>query len=277
MSSNPELRVADLMTRSVCTLTPFQSLPLAEALMGLERIRHVPVVDDAGGLVGLVTHRDLLAAKLSALTPLSNDERSTLELLVPVSKIMRTEVWTVAPGTLAVVAARIMRDHKFGCLPVVSEGKLVGILSEADLLTLVTSALEPLMPRSMRVEHAMTPAPVSITSETTIPDARALMAGYGVRHLPVLEGGRILTMVSERDLAVAELVFRHAERASASHAARLVGRDAPLRVRPDAALDRVFRDMFEKRLDAALVEDGHHLVGILCASDACRLLGEYLR
>ena len=97
MSSSRELRVADLMTRSVCTLSPTQSLPLAEALMGLQRIRHIPVVDDAGRLVGLVTHRDLLAARISALSPLSNDERSTLELAVPVSKIMRRTIPTPSP------------------------------------------------------------------------------------------------------------------------------------------------------------------------------------
>jgi len=272
--SSRELRVADLMTRSVSTLSPTQSLPLAEALMGLERIRHIPVVDDAGKLVGLVTHRDLLRARISALAPLSDDERSTLQLSVPVSRIMCTEVWSIAPDALAVSAARILRDHKFGCLPVVEDGKLVGILCEADLLALVTTSLEAQGSRPMRVEHAMTPSPVTITSDTTIPEARALMERYRVRHLPVVEGGRVVTMVSERELSVAEVVFSHTEHPSAKRAARLVGRDDILRVRPDVALYRVFREMFDKRIDAALVEDGHRLVGVLSASDACRLLGE---
>ena len=87
-ASAHELRVSDLMTRAVYKLTAVQSLPLAESLMDLKRIRHVPVVDDTGALVGLLTHRDLLAAKISALIPLSSDERTTLELSVPVSKVM---------------------------------------------------------------------------------------------------------------------------------------------------------------------------------------------
>ena len=70
-----ELRVADLMTRRVFTLTPQQSLPLAESMMGLLHVRHIPVVDDAGHVVGIVTHRDLLEAKISSLAPLSDDER----------------------------------------------------------------------------------------------------------------------------------------------------------------------------------------------------------
>lgn len=277
MPATQELVVADLMTRSVSTLTPTQSLPLAEALMGLERIRHIPVVDDAGHLVGLVTHRDLLSARISALAPLSDDERSTIELAVPVSKIMRREVWTIAPDALAVSAARILRDHKFGCLPVVEEGKLVGILTEADLLALVTTSLEVDASRPSRVEHAMTPSPISVTPDTTIPEARALMDRFHIRHLPVLDDGRFVTVISERDLSVAELVFQHAEHASATRAARIVGRDDTLRVRPDAELARVFRDMFETRIDVALVEDGLRVVGILSASDACRVLAENLR
>lgn len=269
-----ELRVADLMTRSVSTLTPTQSLPLAEALMGLERIRHIPVVDDAGRLVGLVTHRNLLAARISALAPLTDDERSTLQLSVPVSRIMCTEVWSIGPDALAVSAARILRDQKFGCLPVVEHGKLVGILCEADLLALVTTSLEAIAPRPMRVEHAMTPSPITIDSGTTIPEARSLMERYRVRHLPVVDRGRVVTMVSERELSVAEVVFSHAEHPSAKRAARLVGHDDILRLRPEAALYRAFHEMFEKRIDAAIVEDGHRLVGVLSASDACRLLGE---
>jgi CBS domain-containing membrane protein len=277
MASTEELRVADLMTRSVSTLTPTQSLPLAEALMGLERIRHIPVVDDAGRLVGLVTHRDLLSARISALAPLSDDERSSLELSIPVSKIMRTDVWTIAPDALAASAARILRDHRFGCLPVIEDGKLVGILTEADLLALVTTSLEAQRSRPLTAAHAMTPSPVTMTSATTIPEARSLMERYGIRHLPVLDDGRFITLVSERDLAIAEVVFRHAAHPSATRAARLVGRDDALRVRHDAPLDRVFRDMFEAHIDVALVEDGARLVGILSALDACRLLGEHQR
>ena len=137
-----EARVADAMTRAVYTLKATQSLPLAEAMMGLARVRHVPVVDDDGHVVGLVTHRDLLAAKISTLAPLSEDERSTLQLSVPVSRVMRTEVWTIRSDALALTAARIMREHRYGCLPVVDDGRLVGIVTEADLLTLLTESLD---------------------------------------------------------------------------------------------------------------------------------------
>ncbi len=57
--STSEIRVDDLMTRSVYTVTEMQSLPLAESMMGLLHVRHIPVVDDERRVVGLVTHRDL--------------------------------------------------------------------------------------------------------------------------------------------------------------------------------------------------------------------------
>ena len=73
------MRVRDLMTSPVSTIQASQSLPLAMSIMDLERVRHLPVIDDEERVVGLVTHRDLLAAQISALTPLSPEERASLQ------------------------------------------------------------------------------------------------------------------------------------------------------------------------------------------------------
>jgi CBS domain-containing membrane protein len=273
-----DLRVANVMTRKLLTLEPEQSLPLAESMMQMHHIRHLPVVDATGSLVGLVTHRDLLRASISALTPLSADERSTLQLVVPVARIMQTNVWTVSSDTLAVNAARIMRDHRIGCVPVVDAGRLVGIVTEADLLVLLDATLAPPEPRPpATVERAMTPSPVTIGNATTIAEARALMEKWNIRHLPVVDGSRAVSMVSDRDLRVAEVVFRQVDQANASRAASLVAVDAVRRVQADAALSVVLLEMFADRVDAVLVCKGERLVGVLSAADACRLLGETLR
>lgn len=137
-----ELIVSDLMTTDIVALLKEQSLPFAEELMRLERIRHLPVVDDDGHLVGLVTHRDLLGAQVSALTALDDEDKTDLELAVPVAKVMRTDVWTVAPDSPALEAAQIMLDHAFGCLPVVDQRVLVGIVTEADYLALLVRVLK---------------------------------------------------------------------------------------------------------------------------------------
>jgi CBS domain-containing membrane protein len=276
-----EIRVADLMTRSVHTLTPMQSLPLAESMMGLLHVRHVPVVDSTGRLVGLVTHRDLLAAKLSALSPLSDDERSELQLSVPVDRLMQTNVWTIAPDALAVSAATIMREHRFGCLPVVEDGLLVGILTESDLLALVTDSLSlerRHVPSSATwtMEQVMTPLPVTITRDTSVSDARSKMELYGIRHLPVVENGHPVSMVSDRELTVAEAIFTESSRTRAAHVVRLLGDASAPRVALEAPVEAVLREMFRDRLDAVLVVDGDRLAGIFTATDACRLLAEGL-
>jgi CBS domain-containing membrane protein len=266
------------MTRSVYSLEAEHSLPLADAMMGMLRIRHIPIVDKERCVIGLVTHRDLLAAKISVLAPMSEDDRSNVQLSVPISRIMRTEVWTIAPEALAVSAARLMRDHRIGCLPVVEGRRLVGIITEADLLSLVTDSLTLERPsKPWTVAHAMTPSPVTIDAATTITQARATMARYGVRHLPVVDGPWI-GMVSDRDLRVADLVYAKAQGpVTAAHAASIVGTDAVRRVESAAPLESVLSDMFRERLDAVLVVNNHVLVGILTAADACRILGEHLR
>ena len=252
------------MTRDVFTLTPEQSLPLAEAMMEMRRIRHIPVVDDVGVLVGLVTHRDILRAHITALA-------------APVSRIMRTNVWTIGSTALASTAARIMREHKMGCLPVLDDRKLVGIVTEADLLVLVDgSENNPPLP-TWTVERAMTPAPVTLGPEATLHEARATMSRYGVRHLPIASGTHAQSLISDRDLRVAEVVFGNVENATAVRAARLVAVDPVRRVRKDEPLATVMLGMFGDRLDAVLVvDDDDRLVGILTASDACRILGERL-
>jgi CBS domain-containing membrane protein len=270
-----ELRATDLMTSPVHTLSPTQSLPLAESVMEMHHVRHIPVVDDAGRVVGLVTHRDLLAAKISTLTPITEDERSSLQLAVPVARIMRTSVWTIAPEAPAVNAARIMREHGFGCLPVVQGERLVGILTEADLLALVTDSLDLTRPTApWTMEHVMTRVPVTITPDTPISEARAAMSRYRIRHLPVVVAGKPLSMVTDRDLRVAETIFPETAHTAADHVVRLLGHAYAPHVSPLAPVDAVLRDMAKNHDDAVLVVDDARLVGIFTATDACRILGE---
>lgn len=266
-------RVADLMTRSVYTLASTQSLPLADAMMSLHRIRHVPVIDANRRVVGLVTHRDVMAAKISSLAPLDDAERSSLQLAVPVSRVMRSPVWTIAPEATAVTAARIMLEHRFGCLPVVDDGVLVGILAEADLLRLVV-APPPKTARAapLTMANVMTRVPVTITPNTTIAEARATMARYGIRHLPVIEDGKAIAVVRDRDIAVAEIIFRDSGQAPAAHVVRLIGDARVHRVGPRVRVDAVVSDMYREHFEAVLVVDGDALVGIFTDLDACRLL-----
>jgi len=119
--------VSELMTRELVTVKETQNLALADELLRLNRIRHLPVVRQ-GKLVGLITHRDLLKATgLKCPDPVNQP--------LWASDIMTREVLTVGPDTSLRQAVSMMLKNKYGCLPVVGEdGNLLGIITEADLV-----------------------------------------------------------------------------------------------------------------------------------------------
>jgi CBS domain-containing membrane protein len=129
--------VRDHMTAKVFTIRSDKKLVAVREIMNWAHVRHVPVVDAQGSLVGIVSHRDLLNAAISSVTAESEIERTRHLWRVPIELIMRTDVQTIGPGDTVRKAALLMRSSKIGCLPVVVGGKLVGIITEHDLLGIV--------------------------------------------------------------------------------------------------------------------------------------------
>lgn len=135
--------VKHLMTSPVVTFFAEQTLPLADEIMRLKHFRHLPVVDDAGLLVGLISHRDLLAAEISTQSGLGRAQRLAIQQDVRVRDIMTAEVWTVGPEVRASAAAATLLDHRYGCLPVVeADGRLVGIVTERDFLKFAIKVMD---------------------------------------------------------------------------------------------------------------------------------------
>ena len=126
--------VRDLMTRPVRTLHRTANLAEVNALMGEARIRHVPITEDGDRLVGLVTHRDLLRRAMGGGETLPESIRGPYLRSLPVRDMMVIDLVTIGPDVLLTEAARLMVEHKFGCLPVVQNGLLVGILTESDFV-----------------------------------------------------------------------------------------------------------------------------------------------
>jgi len=136
------MRVSDLMSRSVVTIGPGQSCHEAAARMHGARLRHLPVVDEAGGVVGVVTDRDLRHALFApvVLREVGTVPVGTLLGRVPVKEVMSAPAVTVAPGEhLEVALARMMRE-RVGSLPVTEGDRVVGILTETDVLRQVVRA-----------------------------------------------------------------------------------------------------------------------------------------
>lgn len=135
------LKVSELMTKDPETVFVDEEIDLAHLVMSLGRIRHLPVLNRAGQLVGLVTHRDVLHAMESSLLPKAHQSDP---LMLPVEKVMTAHPKTVSPDTPALEAAQLMRERLFGALPVVEKNHLIGIITEADFVALAARQLADL-------------------------------------------------------------------------------------------------------------------------------------
>jgi CBS domain-containing protein len=135
MQSN--VRVRDLMTRSVRTLGRNDKLSAADALMRSERIRHLPVIDENGRLAGIVSQRDLFFNALVQALGFGSASQDRMLGTIMVKEVMTENVVTTTPETLVTDAARAMVDRKIGCLPIVEGDVLIGILSESDIVSAV--------------------------------------------------------------------------------------------------------------------------------------------
>jgi acetoin utilization protein AcuB len=125
--------VGERMTRDPIVIYDNTSIYEAIKIMRDNKVRRLPVLNDKGALVGIVSERDLLYASPSPATSLSIDELHYLMSRITVADVMTTEVITVTEDTPLEEAARIMADNKIGSLPVERKGDLVGIITETDL------------------------------------------------------------------------------------------------------------------------------------------------
>lgn len=153
--------VRDVMQSKVVVMSPATTVAEAMLLAQARGIRHLPVVD-GGALVGMVSDRDLKRAMPSSATPL--DARAAGAVLdgVAVSQIMTRPVLTTGPMFPVEEAARMMIAEKISALPVTEGGRLIGIVTETDVLELFVRAMGAHEPSS-RLDVALPPRPAALT------------------------------------------------------------------------------------------------------------------
>ena len=134
------LSVAEIMTREPYTLGPDNSLTDARDLMAQHHVRHVPVVSSDGTIVGLVSHRDVLAASDSSV--LGGGPGN--EAYVALSAIMTSPVKTIDERESLRGTALRLQKERIGCLPVTRDGNLVGIISDSDFVAVAIHLMEQL-------------------------------------------------------------------------------------------------------------------------------------
>jgi acetoin utilization protein AcuB len=125
--------VREKMTANPVTSHPDVSVPDALALMREKKVRRLPVLDDHGKLVGIISEKDLLYASPSPSTTLSSWEIPAILGKLKLERIMTKAVVTIPEDTPLEEAARIMADQRIGGLPVLRDGALVGIITETDI------------------------------------------------------------------------------------------------------------------------------------------------
>jgi CBS domain-containing membrane protein len=134
--SQSDATVKALMTTEVSTLGRNDTLDVADDLMTLERIRHLPVLDE-GQVVGVVSQRDLFRSALAVALGYGENAQKKLLRTIRVKEVMHEPAITVSPDATAKEAIRLMLAHKIGCLPVVEGHTLMGIVTETDILRFV--------------------------------------------------------------------------------------------------------------------------------------------
>lgn len=132
--------VSELMTREVVTVEANEPLSLADDIMQLGRIRHMPVVDEEGELVGVLSQRDLFRGALAATLGFGRRAQSRMLESIRAKEVMRGDVQTIAPDATLAEAAKLMLTKKIGCLVVMEGGQIAGILTEADFVKAIAES-----------------------------------------------------------------------------------------------------------------------------------------
>ncbi len=134
------LKVKEIMTTKVISVTPENTFGQTKALMTEHHIRHIPVLDEAKKLMGIVTQRDVLRAQSSCL---QGEESSAMkEDSASILAVMSDHLKSVHPQDSLRSAGILMQSHKIGCLPVLEDEQLVGIITDSDFVGVAINLIE---------------------------------------------------------------------------------------------------------------------------------------
>ena len=270
------MQVARFMTRSPVSVSPDAAIQDAVLIMEKHGFRHLPV-ERGGELVGILSDRDVRLGTggqdLAALG-LAEDEN------VPhtVSDLMRTPVISVDPAERGPVAARRMIEQRVGALPVPQDGKLVGIVTETNLvLAFRDLCRDPAHADDLdaTVDEAMHSVVVALAPDDDLDQALSQCHDWRVRHIPVLKDEELVGIVSDRDirLALGKALVADAQAQSEGRmqvdsisVSDLMSKDV-VSVTPDTMLSACVPIMLEHRISALPVSMSGMLLGIVTRTD----------
>ena len=263
--------VRSWMSAPVVTVTPETSLTEARKIIDERQIRALAVVKDEK-LVGIITKRGLLRLDLSILEnePWNQGVDMTEET---VGEVMTLKPITLLPETLMPKAARIMLENKITALPVVENNKLVGIVTNSDLLRFILAEY-PGLKKDIRVKNYMTDEVVTIDPETSLLECHRLMGIKRIRSLPVLDGGKLVGLVTRTDLMSSD-PSRLSSHKNQEISMKILTQPVKklmstevLTISPEANLTAAAQLMLDHKIHVlVVVDDEKKLVGVITESD----------
>lgn len=186
--------VAELMTRRVAVCRDDDTVAFAHQIMLWRTVRHLPIVDAKGAVVGMLSDRDLLQVVVEGPAG-----------ALPLREVMSRPVQTVAPETPVSEASAMLATGRIDALPVVKNGKLLGILTTTDILAERGKLLHKGMPgRVPTAADVMRTRVLSASPSDTLFSALRKLLDAEIRHLPVVDDDyRVVGMLSDRDVRTA--------------------------------------------------------------------------
>ena len=259
------MKASAIMTPHPVTVRPTDGLLRALELMDSQDFRHLPVVED-GRLMGIISERDVLEG-LGRIPGQSFEEPDDDMSFRPtqVSDIVLTDVKTVSSSESVDSVAAVLVGLGIGCTPVLDDGALSGIVTEMDLLATYARLVADgtlVEDKQPQVVDVMSDHVTSVTPDTSMQDAFSACLARNVRHLPVLKSGRLVGLVSDRDLRAAATSSVPEPITVDRIMARQVVTITPLDRLPEAA-----RVMLDQKISTLPVLRDDVLVGILSLSD----------
>lgn len=198
------MQLVELGGARVVTIGPEDSIDEAIALLDANHFRHLPVVDK-GRILGMVSDRDLLRAvgMLPSQQRVASREGPARVGATRIKQVMSTPVTTIAADALADEGAALMLNKNIRALPLVYRDRLAGIVTQTDFLKCYLDDRKIAKMEGWRFRHVgdhMTSPVVTLGPNDTFRHAARVMQTHKFRHVPIVDGGRLVGIVSDRDM-----------------------------------------------------------------------------
>ncbi len=278
------ITVRDLMTDDPATVSPSNSLREVVELMKSKACRQLPVLDERGKLVGIITDRDV---RMALDSPLVLHERWIEDLQMDRTKVescMTRDPVTISPDAPAAEAAEILITKKFGAIPVEEDAILVGIITVTDFLRQVMrdhprpiiQKRDKRSPSEIIVLDVMTANPITVSYDAPLTEAHNVLIMNNVRRLPVLDGKRFVGFITLADIKATQpsdaagLSMWEINERIEDLTVEEVMNPCPFNATPTMTMGEAAQLMLEHNLAALPVMDREEFAGLITESDIFR-------